>query len=71
MTDPNPFRTYLDSSRAKLRTGVATEQAQRAALERLLQDTGDAQAVNEPSHIECGASHQWAGSSQACCGGKT
>ena len=55
MTNPDPFRTYLDSLRAKLRTGVAREQAHRAALERLLQETGDVQAVNEPSHIECGA----------------
>lgn len=40
MTDPNPFRTYLDSIRAKVRTGVAREQSHRGALERLLQDGG-------------------------------
>jgi len=56
MTNPDPFRTYLDEVRRKLATGIAKEHAYRAALERLLKDTGDGvQAVNEPSHIECGA----------------
>jgi len=56
MTNPDPFRTYLDEVRRKLATGIATEHAYRAALERLLKDTGDGvQAINEPSHIECGA----------------
>ena len=56
MTNPDPFRTYLDEVRRKLATGIAKEHAYRGALERLLKDTGDGvQAINEPSHIECGA----------------
>ena len=56
MTNPDPFRIYLDEVRKKLATGVAKEHAYRGAFERLLKETGDGvQAVNEPSHIECGA----------------
>ena len=52
MTNPDPFRTYLDEVRRKLATGIAKEHAYRGALERLLKDTGDGvQPVNEPSHI--------------------
>jgi predicted helicase len=55
VTNPDPFRTYLDEVRQKLSTGVAREQAHRGALERLLQDLGDVQVVNEPRHVDCGA----------------
>jgi hypothetical protein len=56
MTNPDPFRAYLDEVRQKLATGMAKEHAYRGALERLLQDVGEGvQAVNEPGHIECGA----------------
>jgi len=52
MTNPDPFRTYLDEVRQKLATGIAKEHAYRGALERLLRDIGEGvQAVNEPSHI--------------------
>jgi predicted helicase len=56
MTDGDPFRTYLDELRRTLATGVAQEHAYRGALEDLLEAVRDGvQAVNEPSHIACGA----------------
>ncbi len=56
MADGDPFRTYLDELRRTLATGVAQEHAYRGALEDLLEAVGDGvQAVNEPSHIACGA----------------
>jgi len=56
MTNPDPFRTYLDEVRQKLATGIAKEHAYRGALEHLLQATGDGvQAINDSAWVECGA----------------
>jgi predicted helicase len=56
MTNPDPFRTYLDEVRTKLATGLAKEHAYRGALEQLLQATGDGvQAINDSAWVECGA----------------
>jgi predicted helicase len=56
MTNPDPFRTYLDEVRKKLATGMAKEHAYRGALDRLLQETGDGvQAINDSAWVECGA----------------
>jgi len=56
MTNPDPFRTYLDEVRQKLATGMAKEHAYRGALEHLLQATGDGvQAINDSAWVECGA----------------
>ena len=56
MTNPDPFRTYLEEVRQKLATGLAKEHAYRGALEHLLQATGDGvQAINDSAWVECGA----------------
>jgi len=56
MTNPDPFRTYLEEVRTKLATGLAKEHAYRGALEHLLQDTGDGvQAISDSAWVECGA----------------
>jgi hypothetical protein len=56
MTNPDPFRTYLDEVRHKLATGLAKEHAYRGALDHLLQATGDeVQAINDSERVECGA----------------
>jgi hypothetical protein len=56
MTKPDLFTIYLDELRRTLATGVAQEHAYRRALEDLLEAVGEGvQAVNEPSHIACGA----------------
>jgi predicted helicase len=56
MTNPDPFRTYLDEVRKKLATGMAKEHAYRGALEHLLQAAGDGvQAINDSAWVECGA----------------
>jgi len=56
MTNPDPFRTYLEEVRQKLATGMAKEHAYRGALEHLLQATGDGvQAINDSAWVECGA----------------
>ena len=41
MTNPEPFRIYLEEVRQKLATGMAKEHAYRGALEDLLQAAGD------------------------------
>jgi len=56
MTNPDPFRTYLQELRRNLSTGSATELTHRAALQALLEALGDGvQAINEPQRVECGA----------------
>jgi len=56
MTNPDPFRTYLQELQRNLSTGSATEHTHRSALRALLEATGDGvQAINEPQRIECGA----------------
>ena len=56
MTNPDPFRTYLDEVRQKLATGMAKEHAYRGALGDLLEATGDGvQAINDSERVACGA----------------
>jgi hypothetical protein len=56
MTNPDPFRTYLQELRRNLSTGSATELTHRSALQALLEALGDGvQAINEPQRVECGA----------------
>jgi predicted helicase len=56
MTNPDPFRTYLDEVRRKFSTGMAKEHAYRGALGRLLEATGDGvEAINDSERVECGA----------------
>ena len=56
MTNPDPFRTYLDEVRKKLSTGMAKEHAYRGALGDLLEATGDGvQAINDSERVACGA----------------
>ena len=53
MTNPDPFKTYLQKLRQK---GAATEHTHRSALEALLETVGDGVlATNEPRRVECGA----------------
>jgi hypothetical protein len=56
MTNPDPFRTYLQELQRNLSTGSATEHTHRSALQALLEALGDGvQAINEPQRVECGA----------------
>jgi len=56
MTNPDPFRTYLQELQRNLSTGSATELTHRSALQALLEALGDGvQAINEPQRVECGA----------------
>jgi predicted helicase len=56
VTNPDPFRTYLDEVSHKLSTGVAKEHAYRGALGNLLEARGDSvQAVNDSAQVACGA----------------
>jgi predicted helicase len=56
MTNPDPFRTYLDEVRQKLATGIAKEHAYRGALDHLLQAAGEGvRAINDSAWVECGA----------------
>ena len=56
MTNPDPFKTYLQKLQKNLSTGAATEHTHRSALEALLEAVGDGVlATNEPRRIECGA----------------
>jgi len=56
MTNPDPFKTYLQKLQKNLSTGAATEHTHRSALEALLEAVGDrVLATNEPSRVECGA----------------
>jgi len=56
MSNPDPFRAYLQRLRTNLSTGAATEHTHRSALEALLETVGDGVlATNEPRRVECGA----------------
>ena len=56
MTNPDPFKTYLQKLRKNLSTGAATEHTHRSALEALFEAVGDGVlATNEPRRVECGA----------------
>ena len=56
MPSPNPFRTYVQTLRASLELGNATEHTHRPALKALLETLDiTVDAVNEPRRIECGA----------------
>ncbi|MCK4315790.1 MAG: DNA methyltransferase, partial [Anaerolineae bacterium] len=56
MTNPDPFKTYLQKLRQNLSTGAATEHTHRSALEALLETVDDGVLVtNEPRRVECGA----------------
>ncbi|NLS76012.1 MAG: DNA methyltransferase [Chloroflexi bacterium] len=56
MDHADSIRTYLSALRDKLNTGAATEHTHRAALEALLQGLAPGlRAINEPSHVACGA----------------
>jgi hypothetical protein len=56
MTNPDPFRTYLQELQRNLSTGPSTELTHRSALQALLEALGDGvQAINEPQRVECGA----------------
>jgi len=52
----NATKSYLNNLEKNLATGDATEHTHRAALASLFESLdSDAQAVNEPRRIECGA----------------
>jgi predicted helicase len=56
MTNPDPFRAYLQELQNKLSTGDATEHTHRPALQRLIEALApDLTVINEPRRIECGA----------------
>jgi hypothetical protein len=56
MTNPDPFRAYLQELQNKLATGDATEHSHRPALQRLIEALApDLTVINEPKRIECGA----------------
>jgi hypothetical protein len=56
MTNPDPFKTYLQELQNKLSTGDATEHTHRPALQRLIEALApDLTVINEPRRIECGA----------------
>ena len=56
MSNPDPFKTYLQKLQKNLSTGAATEHTHRSALEALLEAVGDGVlATNEPRRVECGA----------------
>ena len=41
MSDPDPFKTYLQMLQRSLSTGTATEHTHRPALQDLLEATGE------------------------------
>jgi hypothetical protein len=45
MTNPDPFRTYLQILRKNLSTGAATEHTHRPTLQALLEAVGDRASV--------------------------
>lgn len=52
----DPIERYLDQLQRNLQTGQATEHTYRSALQTLIHSLlPSAQAINEPSHIACGA----------------
>ena len=60
MTSKDPvgdLRRYLRSVTDTLSTGLATEHSYRPALKELVEKFGrkGTQAINEPTHVECGA----------------
>jgi len=56
MSNPDPFKTYLQKLQQSLSTGAATEHTHRLALQYLLEAVSDGvSAINEPKHVECGA----------------
>jgi hypothetical protein len=56
MATSQAFRDYLNTLGQKLATGGATEHTHRSALEALIESLdNDLTAINEPTHIECGA----------------
>ncbi len=56
MSNPDPFRTYLQKLWKNLSTGAATEHSHRPALQELLEAVADGVSViNEPRRVACGA----------------
>ncbi len=56
MTNPDPFRAYLQELQNKLSTSDATEHTHRPALQRLIEALApNLTVINEPKRIECGA----------------
>ena len=52
---PAAFRTYIQTLRANIAQGNATEHTHRPALQTLLESDAGISAINEPKRIDCGA----------------
>ena len=52
---PADFRAYIQTLRANIAQGNATEHTHRPALQTLLESDAGISAVNEPKRIDCGA----------------
>lgn len=56
MSNPDPFKTYLQKLQKNLSTGAATEHTHRPVLQELLEAVADGVSViNEPRRVACGA----------------